>query len=153
MLTGVTYLGMFTQEQKAEAVKLYLEVGPEEAAKAIGCSKRSIYGWLGEFCIDVKDEKREQRRQETALRHEAKREALREALLDAALLGVASLNPADPKGYQALAIGTATFIDKYRLENGEATGKTETVTLTSGLLESEIQRLENELGKRAPADA
>lgn len=141
---------IYTDEQKAEAVRLYLEVGAEDAAESIGCSRRQVYRWLGSHSVTV--QKNEDRRAETAERHQTKREALREALLDAALLGASSLDPKDPKGFQALAIGTATFLDKYRLEMGEATGKTESITLTGGILEAEIQRLESELGKQAPVN-
>lgn len=138
----------YTDEQKAEAVRLYVEVGPDEAAKQIGCSRRAIYDWLGLYSVQTK--KPDERRAETEARHTAKREALREALLDAALSGASALDTADPKGFQALAVGVGIFLDKYRLERGESTGRTETLTL--GLVESEVQRLEAELGKRAPAN-
>lgn len=141
---------VYTDEQKAEAVRLYVELGPDEAARTIGCSRRAIYGWLGMHGVQTK--KPDEQRAETEARHAAKREALREALLDAALQGAAAVDTSDPKGYQALAIGVGTFLDKYRLENGESTGRTESLTLTADLLESEIQRLENELGKQAPAN-
>lgn len=136
---------VYTDEQKAEAVRLYLEVGAVEAAKTVGCTSRSIYLWLGDF-TDLKDEKREQARQETAARHQAKREALREAILDAAFAGaLAAQNIGDPKAYQALSIGVGTFLDKYRLEQGETTGRTEVL----GPLDLELTRIADELQRTA----
>ena len=138
----------YTAEQKAEAIRLYVEVGPDEAARTIGCGRMTIYRWLSD--TSVPSEKREAERLATIARHQAKREALREALLDAALAGAAAIDTHDPKGFQALSIGVGTFLDKYRLEMGESTGRTETLTL--GFMESEVERLEIELGKRAPAN-
>lgn len=57
--------------------------------------------------------------------------------------------PAD--AVQKLATAAAILIDKLRLELGESTGRTESVTL--GFVESEIQKLEAELGNVAPGNA
>lgn len=132
----------YTTEQKTEAVRLYIEVGPEEAAKQIGCSRRAVYDWLGLYGVQTK--KPDEQRAETELRHTAKREALREALLDGALMGAAALTTTDPKGFQALTVGIGVLLDKYRLERGETTSRTEHVSI--GLVESEIVKLEAELG-------
>jgi transposase-like protein len=133
---------VYTDEQKAEAVRLYVEVGPEEAAKTIGCSRRAVYNWLGLHGVQAK--KPDEQRAETELRHTAKREALREALLDAALTGAAALDTSDPKGFQSLAVGVGILLDKYRLERGEHTDRTQVVTL--GLVERELERLEAQVG-------
>lgn len=132
----------YTTEQKTEAVRLYIEHGPDEAARIIGCGRMSIYRWLAD--TPVPDEKREAQRLETAIRHQLKREALREALLDAAMAGAAAIDLTDPKGFQALSIGVGTFLDKYRLEMGETTARTEHVSI--GLIEAEIQKLEAQIG-------
>lgn len=132
---------VYTEAQKAEAVKLYVELGPDEAAKQIGCSRRSIYGWLGLHGVQTK--KPEEFRVETEIRHTAKREALREALLDGALMAASALDTDDPKGFQALTVGIGVLLDKYRLERGEHTDRTQVVTV--GLIEAEIQRLETQV--------
>lgn len=132
----------YTEEQKAEAVRLYIELGPDEAAKQIGCSRRSVYDWLGLYGVQTK--KPEEFRAETEIRHTAKREALREALLDGALMAASALDTDDPKGFQALTVGIGVLLDKYRLERGEHTDRTQHVTI--GLIEREVERLEAELG-------
>lgn len=152
----------YTDEQKAEAVRLYVEVGPDEAAKQIGCSRRQVYRWLGSHGVSPK--KTDEQRAETLDLHIQKRQELRDLLLDQALDMLHRMNemhveyrtrpgkeeeeivhvlPA-PKDCQSYAVAAAVLIDKMRLENGESTAKTEHVTL--GLVESEIQKLEAELG-------
>lgn len=74
-------------------------------------------------------------------------------MLDAWLAGAVTAarigsDPEQAKAYQALSIGVGTFEDKYRLEMGESTGRTETLTL--GLVEQNIQRLEAQLAANDP---
>jgi transposase-like protein len=152
---------VYTDKQKTEAVKLYLEVGPDEAAKTIGCSRRQVYRWLGSHGVSPK--KPDEQRAETEARHAQKREELRDLLLDQAVDMLHRMNemhieyrevdgqpeqvvhlkaaPADCKSY---ALAAAVLIDKMRLENGEVTGRQESIHL--GLVESEIRRLEAEVG-------
>jgi transposase-like protein len=159
----------YTDEQKAEAVRLYVEVGAEEAAETVGCSRRQVYRWLGSHNVTAKTN--DDRRAETQTRHAEKREELRNLLLDQAVDALHRMNEAHveyrqiggreeqvvyekaaPADWKSYATAAAILIDKYRLEMGEATGKTESITLTAGLLESEIMRLEHEVGKQAPAN-
>lgn len=141
---------VYTAEQKAEAVRLYIEHGPDAAARQIGCSRRAVYHWLGLHGVQTK--RPEEVRAETEIRHTAKREALREALLDGALMGASALDTADPKGFQALTVGIGVLIDKYRLERGEHTDRTQVVTI--GWIEQQVQKLESELGViRTPSNA
>lgn len=135
---------VYTDEQKAEAVRLYLEVGPDEAAKAIGCSRRQVYRWLGRHGVTPK--KPEEQRADTELRHFQRREELRDLLLDQALDMLHRMNemhveyrqedgkpeevvhvvPA-PKDCQSYAVAAGILIDKYRLEMGESTSRTESL--------------------------
>lgn len=138
----------YTDEQKAEAVRLYVEVGPDEAAKQIGCSRRAIYDWLGLYSVQTK--KPDERRAETEARHSAKREALREALLDAALSGASALDTTDPKGFQALAVGVGIFLDKYRLERGEATSRT--ITEGADDIDRSVVQLVAEMARRSETE-
>lgn len=128
-----------------EAVRLYVEVGAAEAARQVGCSRDTIYEWLGQFPTLVGDEKDKERREARVLAREAKREAGRDAILDAWLAGAVTAagianDPKQAKAYQSLSIGVGTFLDKYRLEMGEATGRTETWSMAN--LDAEAQRLE-----------
>jgi transposase-like protein len=142
-------LMVYTDEQKAEAVRLYVEVGASAAAREIGCSRDTVYEWLALYPTSVGDEKEKERREARVLAREAKREAARDAMLDAwfagavTAAGIAS-DPKQARAYQSLSIGAATFQDKFRLEMGEHTDRTQVVTL--GLIEREVERLEAELG-------
>lgn len=116
-------------DEKTEAVRLYVELGATEAARQVGCSRDTIYEWLGQYPTAVGDEKEKERRAEQVLRREAKREAGRDAILDAWVTGAvtAALIASDPrqsKAYQLMSIGVGTLLDKYRLEMGEATSRT-----------------------------
>lgn len=132
----------YTDEQKAQAVKLYLEVGPDEAAKEVGCSRRQVYRWLGRHGVTPK--KPDQQRAETEARHTEKREELRELLLDQALDMLHRMNEmhvewrevdgqeeqivhlvSGANEAKSYATAAAILIDKYRLEMGETTGRTE----------------------------
>lgn len=121
----------YTDEQKAEAVRLYVEYGADYAAETIGCSRVTIWRWLGQFAT-VATQKREAVREQAAYRWDAKREALRETMMDAALAGAAMAreladDPAQAKAFQAFSIGVGTFLDKVRLELGESTSRVESL--------------------------
>lgn len=135
----------YTEAQKKKAVELYVEHGADTAASETGCSRQTIYNWLG--LDSVKPEKREQ----IVQRHQEKREALREALLDKALQGIIAADPSDPRGFQSLSIGAATFLDKYRLEMGEHTART--VQEGSEDIDRSVAQLVAELNRRAKAEA
>lgn len=125
----------YTDEQKQHAIDLYVQHGADHAAEQIGCSRQSVYNWLG--LDSVKDEKRA----EVVARHTRKREALRELLLDKAADLILRMDEphydyrgkdvervdfdkatsGDVKNY---ATGAAILIDKYRLEMGESTART-----------------------------
>ena len=71
----------------------------------------------------------DERRAQTEQRHTERRQAIREALADKALEFVVALHPDDPNA-KANATVVGILIDKYRLELGETTGRTETVGLS-----------------------
>lgn len=152
----------YTEAQKKKAVELYLEHGATYAAKEIGCTRRSVYDWLGVH--SAQDEKRA----ETVARHQTKREQLRELLLDQAIDALAKMKephydyrgkdsnrvefeeaPAD--AFRSYATAAAILIDKYRLEMGEHTART--VQEGSEDIDRSVAQLVAELNRRAKAEA
>lgn len=135
---------VYTDEQKAEAVRLYVEIGPDEAATRVGCDRRTIYRWLGRYATFVADEKKEATRLETVARHQAKRDEVRELLLDQTLDALHRMKEphidyrgkdsdrvewetAPAGAFKDYATAAAILIDKYRLEMGESTSRTESL--------------------------
>ena len=156
----------YTDDQKAEAVRLYLEHGPAHAAEVVGCSQRSVYHWLGFQGLQPKNP--DEHRAETVARHTAKRETLRELLMDRAIDMLHRMNEphvatimhdgeiaeiihqkaeaADCKSY-GIALGI--LVDKYRLEMGEATVRSEEVA--SHDIDRSVAQLVAELARRGEA--
>ena len=136
----------YTDAQKAEAVRLSVEVGTAEAARQTGVSTRSITNWAKDAGVtaQAKVEKTEVAREVLAAVTAKKREELREVLLDAGIHHVKQSMAADTgRDAQAYMIGAGIGVDKYRLEMGEATGRTETVDLASAesTIDLEVERL------------
>lgn len=161
-------MATFTAEQKAEAVRLYLEIGPDEAAEQVGCSRRAIYTWLGMHGVQPKKE--DEQRQDTIDRHAAKRETLRELLMDQAIEVLHRMNEphiqwetqygeqveilhmkAEAGDCRNYATSAGILIDKYRLEMGEATSRT--VTEGSDDIDRSVAQLVAELARRGTAKA
>jgi transposase-like protein len=155
---------VYTDEQKAEAVRLYLEVGPDEAAKATGCSRRQVYRWLGSHGVSPK--KPDERRAETEARHYEKREQLRELLLDQAADALHRMKEphidyrgkdsnrvewetAPAGAFRDYALAAAILIDKYRLEMGESTSRTE--LHTDSQIDRELARAVDEFRRQTDA--
>jgi len=119
----------YTPEQKAETLESYREVGASQAARDNGIPLRTVFSWASDAGLTsyAEDEKKR------AERLTAKREAIRELLLDRILdmLTTETVKPSDAR-FNATAVGI--FIDKYRLEAGEATTRNEQMG------ESEIDR-------------
>lgn len=140
-----------------EALQVYIEEGPDEAAKAAGVSVRTIYRWAATEGVST-TAMSEKTQAATAAAKE--RAALNRAELRALLIeqGVKALHamdeqvpkvvtvidgrsrsehyemvPADPKDKQALAMTAAILIDKYRLEAGEATERSERKDISDDL--------------------
>ena len=136
----------YTDAQKAEAVKLYDEVGATEAARQTGISRRSINTWANQagHTAQANIKKTEAAREVLAAVTAKKREELREVLLDAGIHHVKQSIAADSgREAQSYMTGAGIGIDKYRLEMGEATGRTKTVDLASAesTIDLEVERL------------
>ena len=136
----------YTDAQKAEAVNLYVEVGATEAAKQTGISRRSINSWAkaAGFTAQANIEKTTAAREVLASAVAEKREVLRELLLDAGIHHVErSIAAESGRDAQAWMTGAGIGIDKYRLEMGEATGRTEVMDVASAeaSIDLEVERL------------
>ncbi len=136
----------YTDAQKAEAVNLYLVIGATAAAKQTGISRRSISTWANQagHTAQANIKKTEVAREVLASAVAEKREELRGLLLEAGIHHVTQSIAADTgRDAQAYMTGAGIGIDKYRLEMGEATGRTETVDLASAeaSIDLEVERL------------
>ncbi len=136
----------YTDAQKAEAVELYVEVGTAEAARRIGVTGRTITNWAKAAGVTSQErvQKTESAREVLQATQAEKREELRVLLLDAGIHHVTQSIAADTgRDAQAYMTGAGIGIDKYRLEMGEATGRTETVDLASAeaSIDLEVERL------------
>jgi transposase-like protein len=158
----------YTAQEKAEALRLYVEVGPCEAARRIGINKGTITRWAKEAgVVTVANEKRRAGAEAAEAVAACKRAKLKVLLLNKAVDLLERMDephsdfkgknveqvtypkaPASACASYATAVGI--LIDKFRLENGEVTGREEVVTVDA--VDREIQRLESELNRRATAD-
>jgi transposase-like protein len=163
---------VYTTEEKAEALRLYVEVGPCEAARRTGINKGTITRWAKEAgVITVANEKRRAGAEAAEAVAACTRAKLKNKLLTKALdllgrmdephidyKGAGNMGPVQVTYPKATASACASYatavgilIDKFRLENGEVTGREEVVTVDA--IDREIQRLESELVRRTVADA
>ena len=131
-------------EQRAEAVDLYVEYGTAKAARLTGISSRSIRGWAkAPGVAAARDKNLSDASERLALQQKADRAELRSVLIGKALVGAQAADPSDPKGFQLLSVGVGTFLDKYRLEMGEATE----VVITGDMMDQAILGMKAELGE------
>lgn len=130
----------YTDEQKAEALELYLEFGPAEASRHCGIPSGTIRSWAYRADLPrLRYEQTEEATQAASARRDLKREELRELLLDQSIDLIHRMNEEhkDYRGKDAVywdrapsgstkdyATAAAILIDKYRLEMGEATTRT-----------------------------
>ena len=136
----------YTDAQKAEAVRLSVDVGTAEAARQTGASKRSIVGWVkvAGVTAQAKVQKTESAREVLAAVTAKRREELDGLLLDAGIHHLQRSIAADSgRDAQAYMIGAGIGVDKYRLEMGEVTGRTEQMSVPQAVatLEEEVTRM------------
>jgi transposase len=134
----------------------------EQVGADYGVSRQSVQAWakaqgtpLGVVASQTAKNAREVAAEEhAALRAELRRDLLRVAALTLKAIP-AAVQEGDGKQAQAFALTTAILIDKMRLEEGEATSRTESWaadewTQQVRLLEAEISRREDSRGLCAP---
>lgn len=155
----------YTAAQRKEALKLYVEHGPAEAARQCDIPSGTIRSWAHKDGLArLRYEKTEAATNAAVERATLKREELRELLLDQAIDLIHRMNAPhkDFKGSAALevwwaeapsgstrdyATAAAILIDKYRLEMGEHTDRQVIVSP----LDVELERLLVEDARQAQA--
>lgn len=151
----------YTEEQKAEALALYELEGPSAVQAKLGIAKATVAGWaVANGVRTVRNERTAEAVEAARLDRELVREQLRDEMLRKALdlLGRMDLPHIDfkgkdadkvtypkpsPSGCQSYATAAAILVDKFRLEIGEATGRTEH-QLTSPV-DEELARLAEQI--------
>lgn len=140
---------IYTDIQKAEAVALFDKVGRAEASRQTGIPGRTIGSWVKAAggSAQAKIQKTEAAREVLAAVQAEKREEMRVLLLDAPIRHLQQAIETDrARDAQSWMISAGIGVDKFRLEMGEATGRTETVDLSQAeaTLDQEIIRLSAE---------
>ncbi len=124
----------YTDEQRTNAVALADEHGPAEASRQTGIPRRTISSWR--LPARAEDKKRTEKASAARdERHRKQRAQLGDVLLEKAVLFAEALTPGKDSRNTATALGI--IIDKYRLEQGEVTDRTESRTQSD--LDREIQ--------------
>lgn len=124
----------YTDAQKADAVAIYVEHGLAEAHRRTGIPKPTLKRWLENEGIDPSEttarsvEKTRAATEAASAGAAEKRALLQTELLDAAREHVAMARiTLDGKDAQHWMTAAAIGVDKFRLEKGEATERTEHV--------------------------
>jgi hypothetical protein len=135
----------YTSEQKQQALELYSVYGPCRATKDIGIPKSTIIKWAKAAGLKPPTENIDAAAKAREARIAVKRAAIKERILEEAAyclraihnehIDFKSAGPAGPvqvtfpvapaAAVQHYATAFAIFIDKFRLENGEVTGREE----------------------------
>ncbi len=137
---------MYTDEQKTDAVTLYVEHGTAEAARQTGINARSILRWAKSAGVVSQDriEKTEQAREVLAATQAEKRGELRVLLLDAPIrLVQQAIETEKARDAQSWMVAAGIGVDKFRLEMGEATE----VIITGDMMDKALLDWETELGQ------
>lgn len=158
----------YTDEEKGEALALYVEEGPTAVEAALGIAKSTVHTWaVAEGLRTVRNERMAEAREAIAADRAVLRERLRTELVAKALdllgrmdeehidfRGKDAVQVTFPKasasGCQSYATAAAILLDKYRLEMGEATGRQEhTVeTTTDRELRALVAEMRPDLAER-----
>lgn len=122
----------YTDTERADAIALVLDVGPTEASKTLGIPKSTLASWLTPdqqaAMAERSTAKTRAATEAHALASAEKRALLGRELLDAARIHVARSIAADNgKDAQHYMTAGAIGLDKFRLEQGEVTDRTEHV--------------------------
>lgn len=151
----------YTDEQKTDAVDLYIEHGAAEASRRTGINKRSISRWANAADVSAdRDKNLIDAAERLTKQSTAQRAAIRVDLLDrvadvlkrmdephidfrgkdATQVEWPTATSSDVKNY---AVSFGILLDKYRLEMGEATE----VIITGDMMDKALLEWETELGQ------
>lgn len=151
----------YTDEQRAEGVKLALETSVAEAAEAMNAPRQTVRDWIRDAGIDyspIYDEVTQRRIEVAKAQQEKAREELRTLLVTSSVKVLKRIDEetidyagkdarkvtypkAPARDVKDLSIAAAVLLDKYRLEAGEATGRVETKDITDHFDDDERRRL------------
>ena len=164
-------MATYTDTQKQDAVDLYLKHGTAEAARRTGITGRSIIRWANKSGVSQdKAEQTEAAREALAAKNAERRERIRSSILVKVedILGRMDMphhdyraagkelhrvewdtaRSGDVKNY---AVSMAILLDKYRLEMGESTSRTEvSLTDAESVFDQSIRELEAKLSANDP---
>jgi transposase-like protein len=133
----------YTDEERAEAIAHYVDHGAAQAGRMLNIPPRTIRYWANQAGLAAaRDQQLEEGTQRLEKQHAEMREELRLRLLEVALLAIDRMTEehidyrgkdatevrfemASARDMQAYATTLAIVLDKYRLEVGESTSKTE----------------------------
>lgn len=156
---------VYTADQKQEALDLYQQIGARATAEQLDIPPRTVRHWATLAGLaKAREQNLEDGARMLAAVHQAKREEIRVRLMDLILDAMdrtdqkhidyrgkdvvqVEWETAPAEAFKAYAVAIGVLIDKYRLEMGEATGRTESLTLD--VIESNIQRLEARMASGA----
>lgn len=133
----------YTDDFKAEVLAVYEVDGPAAAARLYGVPKGTLRDWV-RACGLHTEAGTKKATQAASIALEARRLRIREKLGERAEELLDRLkDERDPQAYRNLTWSFGVLFDKTRLEAGEATERTEAITM--GAVEREIARLEAEM--------
>ena len=162
----------YSQEEKERALAKCAEIGAYDASKALGIPRSTLAFWMKEAGLHWTDnqEKVESANEARALRIAAKRALLQERMLEEAAYCMEAIHnehidfksagkegvvkvvfPTAPAAaVQHYATSLAIFIDKFRLENGESTSRSEVqvddIDSARGVLTQQLTRISERRG-------
>lgn len=160
-LSKVVSRRTYTDDERVHALELYATDGPTAVERQLGIPKTTVAGWAAAAGVGtVRNERIAAAVDAARLDRELVREHLRDEMLRRAVdlldrmdephvdfkgkdAAKVTYPKPSPSGCQAYATAAAILLDKFRLEVGEVTGRTE--TRTSDHLDREIEELVEQL--------
>lgn len=128
-------MSRYTDQDRQNALHLYTEHGTAETSRQTGIPERTIVRWANQAGLVSHAD-----RKKTQAAREARRSRIRDLLLEKTETLLESM---DSSNAGKLAVPIGILIDKYRLEMGEATSRSE--SLSDDAIDTEIRRLVTEL--------
>lgn len=136
----------YPQELRDYVIEVYRQVGPAEATRQTGVCRQTIHRWANDAGVKTEAASADSMTHAREMLHLV-RERIRTKLNERTEEFLDRLaDETDPRCCRDLAWCVGVLYDKVRLEAGEATGRTEVVTIDA--IDREIARLEAELARQ-----